>query len=298
MDPGSTLSAFLFGALSFISPCVLPLLPGYLSLMSGYSVSDLQEGRAGTLRMLRATLLFVAGFTAVFMAAGAGATALGGFLVRNQRLTSRISGWLIIIFGAIIVALALSATGMGNRKVMRRRSETEDETVVHSSEGESVKPVAVSLRSKSVGDRLRTLSTGLAFLARERRLEVRPSRLGGWAPPVMGMAFGFGWTPCIGPVLGAILTLAAAQETVGRGIWLLFIYSMGLGIPFVLAGIGLTKLYSGIRALHKYLLPINIASGLLMIGFGVLFVTGRITVLSGWISDFLIRIGLEWLAVI
>ena len=250
MDPGSTLSAFLFGALSFISPCVLPLLPGYLSLMSGYSVSDLQEGRAGTLRMLRATSLFVAGFTAVFMAAGAGATALGGFLVRNQRLTSLISGWLIILFGVIIVALAVSN------------------------------------------------SPRLAFLARERRLEVRPSRLGGWAPPVMGMAFGFGWTPCIGPVLGAILTLAASQETVGRGIWLLFIYSMGLGIPFVLAGIGLTKMYSGIRALHRYLLPINIASGLLMIGFGVLFVTGRITVLSGWISDLLIRIGLEWLAVI
>lgn len=250
MDPGSSLSAFLFGALSFVSPCVLPLLPGYLSLMSGYSVADLQEGRAGILRMLRATSLFVAGFTAVFMAAGAGATALGGFLARNQRLTQRISGWLIIVFGVIIVALAVSN------------------------------------------------SPRLAFLARERRLEVRPSRLGGWAPPVMGMAFGFGWTPCIGPVLGAILTLAASQETVGRGMWLLFIYSMGLGIPFVLAGVGLTKLYSGIRALHKYLRPINIVSGLLMIGFGVLFITGRITVLSGWISDFLILIGLDGLAVI
>lgn len=290
MDPGGALTAFLFGALSFISPCVLPLLPGYLSLMSGYSVSDLQAGRAGMLRMLRVTSLFVAGFTAVFMAAGAGATALGGFLVRNQRLTSLISGWLIIIFGAIIVALAVSAMGLGDRKVMRRRRGTEDKAMVHAPGGESAEPVAVSQRSR--------LSTGLAFLARERRLEVRPSRLGGWAPPVMGMAFGFGWTPCIGPVLGAILTLAAAQETVGRGIWLLFVYSMGLGIPFVLAGVGLTKMYSGIKALHKYLLPINIASGLLMIGFGFLFVTGRITVLSGWISDFLIRIGLERLAVI
>lgn len=250
MDPGFTLQAFLFGALSFVSPCVLPLLPGYLSLMSGYSVSDLHAGRAGMLRMLWVTSLFVAGFTAVFMAAGAGATALGGFLVRNQLLTSRISGWLIILFGVIIVVLAVSN------------------------------------------------SPRLAFLARERRLEVRPSRLGGWAPPVMGMAFAFGWTPCIGPVLGPILTAAALQETLGRGILLLFVYSMGLGIPFILAGIGLAKMYSGIKALHKYLLPINIASGLLMIGFGVLFVTGRITVLSGWISDFLIWIGLEWLAVI
>ena len=248
MDQGSTLSAFLLGGLSFISPCVLPLLPGYLSLMSGYSVADLREGRAGTLRMLWVTSLFVAGFTAVFMAAGAGATALGGFLIRNQLLTSRISGWLIILFGAIIVVLAVSN------------------------------------------------SPRLAFLARERRLEVRPSRLGGWAPPVMGMAFAFGWTPCIGPVLGIILTQAASQETLGRGIWLLFIFSMGMGIPFILAGIGLAKLYSGIKALHRYLLPINIASGLLMIGFGVLFVTGRITVLSGWISNFLIGFDLDWAA--
>jgi len=248
MDPGSVASAFVFGALSFISPCVLPLLPGYLSLMSGYSVADLQEGNASVVRMLRVTLLFVAGFTVVFVAVGASATALSGFLARNQTVTNQIAGWLIVGFGIIIVMLALSN------------------------------------------------SQALSFLSRERRLEVRPSRLGGWAPPVMGMAFGFGWTPCIGPVLAAILTVAASQDTVGQGMFLLFVYSMGLGIPFVLSGIGMTKLFAGLKVLRRHLRTINVVSGLLMVGFGFLFITGRITDLSSWISEIFIRFGWEELA--
>ncbi len=248
MDLGSIASAFVFGALSFISPCVLPLLPGYLSLMSGYSVADLQEGNASVGRMLRVTLLFVAGFTLVFVAGGAAATSLGGFLARNQSTTTQVAGWLIIAFGVLIVMLALSN------------------------------------------------SRFLNVFNRERRLEVRPSRLGGWAPPVMGVAFGFGWTPCIGPVLAAILTLAASQETVGQGMFLLFVYSMGLGIPFVLSGIGMTKLFGSLRVLRRHLKTINVVSGLLMVGFGVLFITGRITDLSGWITDLFIRFGWDRLA--
>ena len=248
MDLGSVASAFVFGALSFVSPCVLPLLPGYLSLMSGYSVADLQEGKASTRRMLRVTLLFVAGFTAVFVAGGAAATSLGGFLARNQNTTQVVAGWLIVIFGVIIVALALSN------------------------------------------------SKALSFLSRERRLEVRPSRLGGWAPPVMGVAFGFGWTPCIGPVLAAILTLAASQETVGQGMFLLFVYSMGLGIPFILSGIGMTKLLGSLKFLRTHLKSINVVSGLLMVVFGYLFITGRITELSSFITELFIRFGWDRLA--
>ena len=248
MDLGSVASAFVFGALSFLSPCVLPLLPGYLSLMSGYSVADLQEGNASSGRMLRVTMLFVLGFTLVFVAGGAAATSLGGFLARNQSTTMLVAGWLIVVFGLIIVALALSN------------------------------------------------SSALSFLSRERRLEVRPSRLGGWAPPVMGVAFGFGWTPCIGPVLAAILTLAASQETVGQGMFLLFVYSMGLGIPFIAAGVGMTKLLGSLKFLRKHLRTINVVSGLLMVAFGFLFITGRITDLSSLISDFFIRVGLDRLA--
>lgn len=248
MDPAGALSAFVFGALSFASPCVLPLLPGYLALMSGYSAAELQAGKASVLRMVRVTALFVAGFTLVFVALGAGATSVSGLLLRNRILVSRVAGSLIILFGLLILVMAFSS------------------------------------------------SPRLGFLYRERRLEVKPSRLGGWAPPLMGMAFGFGWTPCIGPVLAAILTLAADQDTVGRGMLLLFVFSMGLGVPFIAAGVGVTKVYSGVRFLQRRLKWINAASGLLMVGFGVLFVTGRISDLSSLISSLMIRLGLEWLA--
>ena len=248
MDPAGALSAFVFGALSFVSPCVLPLLPGYLALMSGYSLADLQEGKASTIRMVRVTTLFVAGFTVVFVSLGAGATSVAGFLLRNQSATQMVAGWLIVVFGVIIVVMAL-----GN-------------------------------------------SRWLSFLSREKRLEIRPSRLGGWAPPLMGMAFGFGWTPCIGPVLAAILTLAASQDTVGRGMFLLFVYSMGLGIPFIAAGIGVTRVYAGIKMLQRHLRTINVLSGLLMVVFGWMFITGRITDLSSLISEWMIRLGLERLA--
>ena len=248
MDPAGALSAFVFGALSFASPCVLPLLPGYLALMSGYSTAELQAGKASVLRMVRVTALFVAGFTLVFVALGAGATSVSGLLLRNRILVSRVAGSLIILFGLLILVMAFSS------------------------------------------------SPRLGFLYRERRLEVKPSRLGGWAPPLMGMAFGFGWTPCIGPVLAAILTLAADQDTVGRGMLLLFVFSMGLGVPFIAAGVGVTKVYSGVRFLQRRLKWINAASGLLMVGFGALFVTGRISDLSSLISSLMIRLGLEWLA--
>lgn len=248
MEPASLLSALVFGALSFVSPCVLPLLPGYLGLMSGYSVAELQEGKASTVRMLRVTLMFVLGLTVVFVALGAGATSVSGLLIRNRSVITQVAGWLIVLFGLVILAMALSN------------------------------------------------SPWLAFLARERRLDLKPSRLGGWAPVLMGMAFGFGWTPCIGPVLAAILTQAATQETVARGMLLLFLFSMGMGIPFVLAGLGVTRLYSGIGLLRRHLRTINVASGLLMMVFGWLFITGRITDLSSFISEWMIRLGLERLA--
>ena len=250
MDPAGALSAFVFGALSFVSPCVLPLLPGYLALMSGHSAAELQAGKASTRRMVRVTVLFVSGFTLVFVALGAGATSVSGFLLRNRSSVVMVAGFLIILFGLLILVMALSN------------------------------------------------SPRLAFLFRELRLEVKPSDLGVWAPPLMGMAFGFGWTPCIGPVLAAILTLAASQETVWRGMFLLFVFSMGLGVPFIAAGIGVTKVYSGIGFLQRHLRWINVVSGLLMVGFGILFVTGRITYLSSLISDVMIFLGLEWLTAI
>ncbi len=240
--------AFGAGILSFISPCVLPLLPGYLSLMSGYSVAELEAGSASSARMLRVTGLFVLGFTVVFVALGAAATGVGSFLARNKNLANQVAGWVVVGFGLLIVWTAVSKSSL------------------------------------------------LARLTRERRMEVRPSRLGSWAPPVMGLAFGFAWTPCIGPVLGVILTASAVQETVVRGMMLLFVFALGLGVPFVLAGVGMSRAFRAMRFMRRYLRPINITSGLLLAGFGVLMITGQISVLSSWISRLLIDTPLERLA--
>jgi len=240
--------AFVFGALSFISPCVLPLLPGYLGLMSGYTASELTTGEASTRRVATATLMFIAGFTAVFVALGAGAFALSGFLLRNQDLTNRIAGAVIIAFGAFIVITALWTPQL------------------------------------------------LSGMMRERRVDVRPSRLGRFAPPVMGVAFGFGWTPCIGPVLASILTLAAGSDTAAEGMVLLFAYSMGLGIPFLLAAVGLSKAFSAFTWLRSHLRPINVGSGLVLALFGVLMITGRLNEISSWFQELLTNVGLDRLA--
>ncbi len=237
--------ALLGGIFAFVSPCVLPLLPGYLSLMSGYSVADLEAGASGRGRMLRVTLLFVAGFTVVFVllgiaAAGVGRS-LGAFLVQ----ASTWAGWLVIVFGVVILATALWNLPW------------------------------------------------LQNLMRERRVHLDANRFGSATPAVMGFAFGFGWTPCVGPILAAILTVAASSGSVLNGVLLLTAFSLGLGIPFVLSGLGMATLF---RRLRKWLRPINIVSGALLIAFGIVMVQGNIGVISGWFSDLLINIGLEELA--
>lgn len=233
------LIAFGAGTISFLSPCVLPLLPGYLSMMSGYSASQLEEGDVSTARMTRVILLFITGFTVVFVALGAIATGLRPWLVQNLTTFTRLAGLTVIVFGILMVVVAVSDRGV------------------------------------------------FASLGRERRLDVRPSRLGEWAPPVMGMAFGFAWTPCIGPVLTVILATASLQETLGQGMWLLLAYSLGLGVPFLLSGLGLFKVFGRLK---PYLRPINVASGVLLTVFGVIMVTGNVSTLSNWFSDLLLSI--------
>jgi cytochrome c-type biogenesis protein len=223
--------AFGGGIVSFVSPCVLPLLPGYLAMMSGYSTADLAEGTVSTRRLLAKIGLFVVGFTLVFAVLGATATSLSGVIRRNLPDLTRIAGLLIVVMGLLIVAMAVSNRGP------------------------------------------------LAALNRERRIDVRPSRLGRWAAPVMGMAFAFGWTPCIGPILTVILAAAATQDTVARGIVLLVAYSLGLGVPFLLSGLGMARVFTRLR---RWLKPINIVSGLALAGFGVVMFTGQ---LSSWSSS-------------
>lgn len=236
------LIAFGAGIIAFVSPCVLPLLPGYLSMMSGYSASQIESGEASTKRLTWVILQFIIGFTVVFVALGAVATGVGTFIAQNLDVFTRISGLLIIAFGILMVAMAVSNRGL------------------------------------------------LATFSQDRRIDVRPSKLGRWAPPVMGAAFGFGWTPCIGPVLGVILTMAAVQDTLGRGVVLLTVFSAGIGVPFLLAGLGLFKIYGRLK---PYLKPINIISGIFLTLFGVVMITGNLSTLSAWFSELFISV--PWL---
>jgi len=234
LNVATLLIAFLFGGLSFLSPCVLPLLPGYLSMMSGYSAQEIADGDTSSRRMLRVSLLFVAGFTAVFIGLGATATSFGRSLLQNSSLFNTIGGWLIIVLGLFIAVTAIWNPTM------------------------------------------------LMPFMRERRMEVRPSRLGAWAPPVMGVAFGFGWTPCIGPTLASILAIAATQGTIAEGMILLGFYGLGLGVPFIVFALGIDKLYGALTWFRRNLKPITVISGVLLALFGVLMVTGEIIELNRW----------------
>lgn len=226
--------AFGGGVISFLSPCVLPLIPGYLSMMSGYSVDALERGEVSTRRLLSVIALFIAGFTVVFAAFGATASAIGRFLASQLLLATRAAGAVIVVFGLVLACLAWSS------------------------------------------------GAALGPLGRGYRPDVRPSRLGKWAPPVMGGAFAFGWTPCIGPILTVVLATAATQDTLGRGIALLVAYSFGLGLPFLLSGLGLFRL---IGRLRPHLRAINIVSGFLLAGFGVVMATGNLNRLSSFFTN-------------
>jgi cytochrome c-type biogenesis protein len=243
----SIIAAVLAGAASFLSPCVLPLLPGYLSLMSGYSTAELASGEVSMWRVTRATLLFTAGFTLVFVFLfGAAATTIGSFLQGNAFTV--IAGWVIIFMGLFVAVTAVWTPGF------------------------------------------------LMPVMQDRRKDVRPSALGAWAPPVMGMAFAFGWTPCIGPFLTAAIALGANADTAAQGMVVLGFYSLGLGIPFLLSALLLAKAFSLFDVVKRFLTPISVISGLLLAGFGVLMVTGQIVELNAWFSRILIDLGLDSLA--
>ncbi len=248
----SLVAAVLAGAASFLSPCVLPLLPGYLSLMSGYSTREIAEGNASMWRVARSTLLFVLGFTLVFVVLFGGAASSFGRLLSESIFTT-IAGWVIIVMGLFIAVTAVW-------------------------QPEFLLPVM-----------------------KDRRKDVRPSRFGIFAPPVMGMAFAFGWTPCIGPFLGAAITLGLNAETTGQtgeAMLVLGFYSLGLGVPFLISSLLLAKTFSLVNGIKRFLTPISIFSGALLALFGVLMVTGRVNELSSFFDSLLRWIGLDSLTTV
>jgi cytochrome c-type biogenesis protein len=234
--------AFTAGLLSFLSPCVLPLIPSYATFITGMSIDELTE--AENTRSRRAVLvhgsLFVLGFTLVFLALGASATFLGSLLRVYSDWVGRVGGVLLILFG-LYLAGVLRLPGAG----------------------------------------------------REWRVHLADKPVGYLGTLVVGIAFGAGWTPCIGPVLGGILTLAAASATVGQGIGLLAVYSLGLAIPFLLATLLLERFLRGFKRFRHYLPWVSRGSGVLLILVGLLLVTGSFTVLSWimarWTPEFLLE---------
>lgn len=242
-SPLGVLVAFGAGIVSFLSPCVLPLVPGYLSMVSGLSAAELSAGRSGGVplgRLGRDIGLFVAGFTLVFVALGAAASGIGHLLGSHKRELTEVSGAVVVGLGAVLL-LATAPAGLWSRI--------------------GAGPRAVAAR-----------------VLGERRLPVQADAC---AAPVLGMAFGFAWTPCIGPVLGAVTALAASKGTLAGGVILLFAYSLGLGVPFAVTGLAfgrLTTLYSRAR---RALRVVQLVGGLVLVVFGVLLVSDQL----GWLAS-------------
>lgn len=224
---GLTIS-FTAGILSFLSPCVLPLIPSYVSFITGLSLDDIQKSRR--IALIHA-LLFIAGFTLVFLALGATATVLGRLLLRHRDRIGQVGGILVIVLGLYL----LGAFNIG-------------------------------------------------LLSRERRVHIANKPLGYLGTVLVGMAFAAGWTPCIGPILGAVLTYTASSADLHRGLLLLFAYSLGLAVPFVLAALMIDRFMALLQRYRGALVWTSRISGALLIAIGLLMVTGSMTVLSAWLQ--------------
>ena len=227
MTPSFAL-AFVAGLLSFLSPCVLPLIPSYVGFLTGLTLEEL-EVRRGT--ALAHALWFVAGFSLIFIALGATASALGVLLLRSQVWIGRIGGGVVILFGLYLLGV--------------------------------VRP---------------------GLLMRERKVQLARKPLGYLGSAFVGITFGAAWTPCIGPILGAILTLAAAQASVGHGAALLTAYSAGLALPFVVTALALDRFLAWFQRFRPYLVWVERIAGILLILLGLLLVTDRFTLLAGWLQ--------------
>lgn len=232
--------AFAAGVVSFLSPCVLPLFPSYLSFITGLSFEELAEpspearARVRQLTIIH-SLLFILGFTLVFMALGASATAVGQFMRSNQVWIRRLAGVIIVLFGLHITGLLK-----------------------------------------------------VPFLQRERRVHLEERPAGMFGSVLVGFAFGAGWTPCIGPILGAILTMAGTSGELRTGVFLLAVYGAGLGLPFFLAALGFNTYLSSMKRIGKWLRPIEVTSGLVLVAVGILIFTNYFAVLAAALNTWLL----------
>lgn len=236
-DRVGLIAAIVAGVVSFLSPCVLALIPGYVSFLTGLATGGGEERRARD--VLVPALLFVAGFTAVFVTLGVSASLLGALLRPYRDALTVASGILVAAFGVLLLGIVK-----------------------------------------------------IPWLYGEARIDPSKARkLGRWAAPVMGMAFAFAWTPCVGPVLGAILMLAGSEGQAARGALLLLAYSAGLAVPFIATALLIERLRGAVRAAGRYALALNRAAGVVLIALGVLIATGRMGLLTSWLSRVLPGVG-------
>ncbi len=216
----SIITALIAGVLSFVSPCVLPLIPAYISYISGASLSEIQAGEVSSRKIIINSIAFVFGFSTVFILLGASATIIGKVLARHMNTFKIVAGIIIIIFG-------LHTAGIFRIK----------------------------------------------FLNYEKKVQIKRSNsatlIGAY---LIGVAFAAGWTPCVGPILGAILATASTYTTMWKGILLLTVYSLGLGIPFIITAWAINKFFVAFKQIRKYFHAIEVVSGLLLIAVGLLLI--------------------------
>jgi len=230
------ITALAAGLLSFLSPCVLPLIPGYISFISGASIQQLsnsEELRKVRKKVIINSLFFVLGFSVVFISLGASATAIGKILLKYLQQISVAAGILIILAG-------IHMTGL----------------------------------------------LKITALYREKRFQVMQKPVSIWGSFIIGLAFAFGWTPCIGPILAGILAVAGAQETVFQGILLLALYSLGLAVPFMITAYSITLFFKLFEKIKKHLHIIELISGILLIIIGILIITGGLSKLASGLTFF------------
>lgn len=224
--------AFVAGILSFLSPCVLPIVPPYLAYMSGVSMGEMTEGRSGGGKVIVTAMFFVMGLSTVFLFLGFAASAFGAFFLQNQTLFANMAGVVVMVFGAHFLGVI-----------------------------------------------------SIPFLNREARLDAGDQGGSAFGAYVLGLAFAFGWTPCIGPQLGAILSLAASEASVARGTFLLAIYAAGLGIPFLLVAAFFPRMGGLMSFMKRNMERIERIMGLLLWTIGLLMLTGGFSRFSYWLLE-------------
>ncbi len=228
-------TAFLAGLVSFISPCVLPLVPSYLSFLTGTSLEDLksESGVRARARVFAHALAFIAGFTVIFMGIGLSASAVGGIFVNNKRAIEIAGGLVIIVLGLHM---------MGVLKI--------------------------------------------PLLMMDKRVHLTPRKQSLWVSFLVGLGFAAGWSPCIGPILSGIILLAAEQKTVGEATFLLFVYSMGLAIPFLITAAAITQSLNALNRIKRFLPAIEATSGAILVATGIIVATDQFTRVAGFFYQY------------